>query len=69
MNNDSLKHKEQVTTLAMRSLTGVSQNSDGLQEVGYLSVLIRLFSPLVVNAISGLVFELCLDSTPLVQVS
>jgi hypothetical protein len=69
MNNDSLKHKEQVTILAMRSLTGVSQNSDGLQEVGYLSVLIRLFSPLVVNAISGLVFELCLDSTPLVQVS
>ena len=38
-----------------------------MQEVGFLSVLLRLFSPL--DCISGLIFELCLDSNPLIQVS
>lgn len=40
-----------------------------MQEIGFLSVLLRLFSPLVVNAITGLIFELCFDSTPLIQVA
>jgi hypothetical protein len=68
--SDALKNREMVTAFVLRGVAGLGSGSvEGLQELGYLSVLIRLFSPLVVNAISGLVFELCLDSTPLVQLS
>jgi hypothetical protein len=69
MNSENLKNRERVVAFTMKLLTGNTQYNENMQEVGFLSVLLRLFSPLVVNAISGLIFELCLDSTPLVQIT
>jgi hypothetical protein len=52
-------------------LNGFKENNDlgGLSEVGYLTLILKLFSPLFTTTVSGIVFELCLDSTPLVQVT
>jgi hypothetical protein len=48
----------------------VAENDiNNIPEVGFLSVVLKLLSPMITNSISGLIFELCLDSTPLVQLT
>ena len=66
---EGVKNRERVAAYLSSLLMFGEQekgNLDNLQELGFLQVLLRLSSPFMLNTISGLIFELCLDSTPLV---
>lgn len=40
---------------------------ESMVEIRFLTVCLKLLSPYITNSVSGLIFELCLDSTPIVM--
>jgi len=68
---NALKHRQEVigTVMNLMGFKIIENDINNIPEVGFLSVVLKLLSPMITNSISGLVFELCLDSTPLVQLT
>jgi hypothetical protein len=63
---DHLTNKEAVSKYIFGLINKYGDKNDSINEIGFLQVLLRMGSPFLLNTISGLLFELCLDSTPLV---
>lgn len=59
--------KEKTSKIVYSLLNKYEEMTENISEIGFLQVLLRLASPYILNSISGLIFELCLDSTPLVH--
>ncbi len=66
LKGEGLRNREALQKQVFSLINKYDEQNECIPEVGFLQVLLRLFSPFLLNSVTGLVFELCLDSTPLV---